>query len=181
MITLLKKNNGIHTVINLHKQNDNTVKDVTPLPDQDQIRMNIARAPCHFKIDLSDVYKQVHIMSKDIGKMAFVTIYDTMVSLIMQQGDCNALFTPQYIMVYEFRDHIGCFIYVYLDNIFIFSYFIEDDEHHLGIIFNILWTAQLYLKAEKCNLYSTWVDYLSHIIDHNGLYSDADKMACLRD
>ncbi|KAK0228074.1 hypothetical protein IW262DRAFT_1235972, partial [Armillaria fumosa] len=51
--------------------NENTVKDVMPMPDQDNIREDITQAKYRSKIDLSDAYKQVHIVSGDVWKMAF--------------------------------------------------------------------------------------------------------------
>jgi hypothetical protein len=54
-----KKNGALHMVINALKRNANTVKDVTPFPDQDLIRLDVAQAKYRLKIDLSDVYKQV--------------------------------------------------------------------------------------------------------------------------
>jgi len=65
------------------------VKDVTPLPDQDIIHLDIARVKICSKIDLSDAYKQIHIIPEDVHKTVFATIYRTFVSNVMQQGDCN--------------------------------------------------------------------------------------------
>lgn len=60
MIVIPKpKNAGIRTVVDCRKRNNNTVKDVTPFPDQEQIRMDVARAPVRSKIDLSDAYEQI--------------------------------------------------------------------------------------------------------------------------
>jgi hypothetical protein len=44
----------LRTAIDCRQRNDNTVKDVTPLPDQDQIRLDVARAKVRSKIDFSD-------------------------------------------------------------------------------------------------------------------------------
>jgi hypothetical protein len=44
MLCVPKKNSMLHTVFDLREQNKNTVKDVTPFPDQDIIRDDIARA-----------------------------------------------------------------------------------------------------------------------------------------
>ena len=49
----------LHTVVDCHKHNLNTVKDLTPFPDQDMIRNNVARAPYRTKLDMSDAYEQV--------------------------------------------------------------------------------------------------------------------------
>jgi len=78
--------------------NNNMVKDVTPLPDQDIIHLDIARVKIHSKIDLSDTYKQIDVLPEDMHKTMFATIYGTFMSNIMQQGNCNAPSTFQYTM-----------------------------------------------------------------------------------
>jgi len=42
------------------------VKDVTPLPDQDIIHLDIARVKICSKIDLLDAYEQIHIIPEDV-------------------------------------------------------------------------------------------------------------------
>jgi len=64
-------------VVDCQQCNDNTVKDITPFPDQDQIQMDVAQAKFCSKIDLSNAYKQVHIEPEDIYKTAFATVYGT--------------------------------------------------------------------------------------------------------
>jgi len=71
------------------------VKDMTPFPDQDQIRMDIARARYCSKIDLFNAYEQVRVEPEDVKKTAFSTIFSTFLSQVMQQGDCNAPATFQ--------------------------------------------------------------------------------------
>lgn len=72
----------------------------------------------------------------------------------MQQGDCNAPATFQRLMTYIFRDVIGVCIHVYLDDIFIYSDTIKDHEKHVELVFERLKREKLYLKWEKCDLYS---------------------------
>ncbi len=45
-----------------------------PMPDQDNIQEDVVRAKYQSKIDLSDVYEQVHVMASDVWKMAFSTV-----------------------------------------------------------------------------------------------------------
>ena len=85
-------------VFDLHEQNDNTVKDVTPFPDQDNIRHDVAQCPYWSKLNMSEAYEQIHIIMTDIPKMAFATILGTFISQVMQQGDCNAPSTFQRLM-----------------------------------------------------------------------------------
>ena len=109
--------------------------------------------------------------------MAFTMIYGTFISQVMQQGDCNAPTMFQCLMTVIFRDHIGCCIYIYLDDIFVYRNTLEDHEQHLWIVFNKLEKADFYLEQEKCDLYAKKLDCLGHIIDHKGVHADRDKMS----
>src|ERR1700720_1586925 len=165
------------TVIDGRKRNENTRKDVTPFPDQEQIRNDVAQGKYQSKIDMSNTYKQIHVKPSDMWKTAFATIYGTFVSHTMQKRDCNAPATFQRLMTVIFREYIGRFVHVYLDDRFVFSNSIEEHEKHLGLIFNKLRKAQLFLEESKLNLYSKKMDCLGHIIDDRGIHADSDKMA----
>ena len=54
-----KKSGKLRTVVDARKWNDNTFKDITPFPDQDQIQIDVARAKYQTKIDMSDTYEQI--------------------------------------------------------------------------------------------------------------------------
>jgi hypothetical protein len=107
MLCIYKKDRHLRTVVDAHQRNDNTVKDVTPLPDQEVIQEDVAWAKLWSKIDLSDAYEQVHVHTEDVDKTAFTTIVGTYVSLIMQQGDCNTSATFQHLITSIFHDIIG--------------------------------------------------------------------------
>ena len=116
----------------------------------------------------------------NVWKTAFATIAGTYVSHIMQQGDqgdCNAPAIFQWLMTSIFRDVIGKFLHVYLNNIFVHSETPEEHEAHLCIIFKHLRNAQLYLKWLKCDLYADQVDCGGYIIDKDGIHADTDKLA----
>ena len=98
MLCIPKKNGKLRTVFNLQEQNDNTVKDVTLFPDQDIICNDMARVAYRSKLDMSEVYKQIHIVLRHIHKMVFTTVLGTFRSQIMQMGDCDAPSTFQQLM-----------------------------------------------------------------------------------
>ena len=107
MLCIPKKTGKLRTMIDCRKHNDNMVKDVTPFPDQDQIRMDVARAKYCLKIDLSNTYEQVRVEPEDAKKTAFSTVFGTFLSQVMQQGDCNAPATFQRLMTVVLREYIG--------------------------------------------------------------------------
>ena len=98
MLCIPKKNGTLRTVFDLRQQNENTWKNVTPFPDQDTIRHDMARAMFRSKLDMTEAYEQTHIRPEDVGKMTFSTIFGTFQSQVMQMGDCNAPSTFQWLM-----------------------------------------------------------------------------------
>jgi len=115
-----------------------------------------------------------------VWKTAFSTIYGTFLSQVMQQGDCNAPATFQRLMTVIFRDHLGRFVYAYLDDLFVYSETIEEHEQHLRTVFEILRKNGFYLEKEKCDLYAVRLDCLGHVIDEKGVHADRDKMSRIR-
>ena len=99
ILCITKKNGTLRTALDARKRNDNTVKDVTPFPDQEQIRTEVARGKYRSKIDMSNAYEQIRVDPEDVWKTAFATVYGTFLSNTMQIGDCNAPTTFQRIMM----------------------------------------------------------------------------------
>jgi hypothetical protein len=78
MLCVPKKNSMLRTVFDLREQNENTVKDVMPFPDQDIIRNDIARAAYRTKLDMSEAYEQIRVHPAHVSKTAFATILGTL-------------------------------------------------------------------------------------------------------
>jgi hypothetical protein len=135
--------------------------------------MDVARAKYRSKIDLSNAYEQMRVDPKDIWKTVFATIAETMVSHVLQIGDCNGPASWQHLMTAIFRDHLGIFVHVYLNDIFVFSNSIEEHKRHLKIINSSL-------KKRKCALYAEVVDCLGFRIDKDGIHVSTDKMEWIR-
>ena len=98
MLCIPKKNGKLHTVFNLQEQNDNTVKDVTPFPDQDIICNDMARVAYRSKLDMSKAYEQIRIVPEHVHKTVFAIVLGMFRSQVMQMGECNAPSTFQRLM-----------------------------------------------------------------------------------
>ena len=133
---------------------------MTPLPDQDVICLDIARAKICSEIDLSDAYEQIRIIPEDMHKMVFATIYRMFMSNVMQQGDCNTPPTFQHTMN-------SIFLHSYLDDLFIYSNLVQEHQKHLGMVFKKLRELKLYLREEKCELFVAKVIHV--VMDHKAL------------
>ena len=182
MLCIAKKNGKLRSVVDCRQRNDNTIKDVTPFPDQDMIRNEVARAPFRSKIDLSDAYEQIRNNPDHVERTAFATIIGTFVSQVMQQGDCNAPSTFQRLMTHIFRDTIGRSNHPYLDDNFITTFTDADrHDHDIRRTLDIYREQKLHLSIDKCDFFSSRMDCLGHIIDDQGIHADMDKMRKIRD
>ena len=80
LLCMPKKNRKLWTVVDARKRNNNTFKDVTPFPDQDQIHMDVAWSKYQTKINMSDTYEQIQIEMDDVWKTTFASPFGTFVS-----------------------------------------------------------------------------------------------------
>jgi Reverse transcriptase (RNA-dependent DNA polymerase) len=181
MLCVPKKNGMLRTIFYLREQNDNTVKDIMPFPDQDIIGNDIACTAYRTKLDMSEAYEQIHVDPAHVSKTAFAMILGTFRGQVMQMGDCNTPSTFQRLMTAIFCGCIGRFVHVYMDDIVIFLCSIEEDKEHLGIVFNRLHKNHLFLSKKKVDLYSERMECLGHIIDDRAIHADAGKMQRVRE
>ena len=121
MIPKIVKPNEARFLHNLVASDSNTIMEPPNIPDQSTIINTIARYPCRSNVDLSDMYHNIRIHAPHKKHTACVTPYRTYRTRVMQPGDCNATATFQTIMNNLFRDELGICVYVYIDDIFIFS------------------------------------------------------------
>ena len=134
----------LHTVIDAQERNTNTVINSTLLPNQNLIRESVASHKFTSIIDISDVYEQLHIILEDVPKTLFSSPLGTFVSHVLQQGDCNGPWSWQRLMTYGFRKRIGVKVWVYLDDIYVFTNTIEQHEKALEYVLKCLKEEWLY-------------------------------------
>ena len=99
-----------------------------------------------------------------------------MESLVMQQGDCNTGVTYQTLMNHIFSPYLGSFMYVYLDDIIIFSDSITNHVKHIRIVFDVLRREKLYLGPSKMQFFAEELKILGHVIDKKGISMDPHKV-----
>nr|GEZ81474.1 hypothetical protein [Tanacetum cinerariifolium] len=57
---------------------------------------------------------------------------------------------------------------------------VEEHEKHLKIILELLKKERLYAKFSKCDFWLDSVQFLSHVIDHNGVHVDPAKIEAIK-
>jgi hypothetical protein len=135
-----------------------------------------ASKPFRTALDLKNAYEQIRIIPDHVERSSVTTPDGNMISLVVQQGDCNAPATYQALMNHLFSAYIGRFMDIYLDDIVIYSDTLEDHVRHVKMVLDILRREKLYLSRSKLRFIVLELKLLGRIVDDEGICMDADKV-----
>ncbi|GBP15917.1 Retrovirus-related Pol polyprotein from transposon gypsy [Eumeta japonica] len=79
------------------------------------------------------------------------------------------------------RSYIGKFAYVYIDDVLIYSSTPEEHIEHIEAIVNALHKANMKISNEKSHFFKEEIEYLGHVIKHNGITVDPTEIQTIRD
>ncbi|CCO35435.1 Retrotransposable element Tf2 155 kDa protein type 1 [Rhizoctonia solani AG-1 IB] len=176
-VMFVKKADGsLRLVVDYQKLNKVTVKDVYPLPRQDDLMAKLREAKIFTKLDLRWGYNNVQIKEGDKWKTAFKTKYGSFEYLVMPFGLTNAPAAFQRFMNDLFRDLLDITVVVYLDDILIFSKDPAEHSKHVREVLHRLARNQLFCKPSKCHFHVTTVKYLGIQISPQGFSMDEKKV-----
>jgi len=137
----------------------------------------LGRARYRSKIDLRDAYFQTRVEPKDVNKKGFKSPFGCFVSKVLLQGDMNAPGTFMRIISDLFCDYLGQFMWVYIDDILIYSDTEHDHLKHITMVCDKVKQAQFYASRKKSEFFAASMDVLGHIIDDQGLRASPEKIA----
>jgi len=161
--------------------NENTVKDHTPLPRQDQILRRLGLAKILGFLDCPTAFYQMCMEEDSIHATAFKTPFGMFEWLVMPQGLCNAVATWQRFMNWVLRRYIGKICYVYSDDIAIFSNTVEEHKVNTRLVLEALHEAGVIVSIKKSSLFAEEIEFLGHIISPDGLGVAASKVEKILD
>jgi hypothetical protein len=138
-----------------------TVKNWYPLP---RIADWLLGAKMFSRIDLRSEYYQIQITKGDEENTACHTRYGSYEFLVMPFGLTNAPTTFCTLMNDIFWEWFDDFIAIYIDDILVYSDFMEEHVKHLRKVFQRLREKKLSAKLQKCEFGVAEVHFLGHRI-----------------
>ncbi|KAI3366903.1 hypothetical protein L3Q82_009548, partial [Scortum barcoo] len=116
----------------------------------------------------------------DEWKTAFNTSHqDTMSIWLCHSVLTNAPAVFQSLVNDVLRDMLNKFVFVYLDDILIFSKNKEEHVHHVQAVLQRLLENSLFVKAEKCEFHASSVSFLGFIVGPGSLQMDPAKVSAV--
>ena len=168
--------------IDLKKQNQYTIRDYTPIPNQPIIRNDVASHQFRSKIDMSNAYYQIRVeLADEIKNLITAGQFGAFQIKVILQGDCNAPATIMRIMNTILSPYLSKFVWVYLDDILIFSNTYNDHLNYLRQIFKKLEENNFYLRMDKCNLLVDQIEILGCTIKGSCITPTKEKITHITD
>ncbi|GJV33367.1 putative reverse transcriptase domain-containing protein [Tanacetum coccineum] len=133
------------------------------------------------KIDLRSGYHQLRVRDEDIPKTAFRTHYGHYEFQVMPFGLTNAPTIFMDLMNRVCKPYLDKFMIVFIEDILIYSKSEGDHAEHLKLILELLKKEELYVKFSKCEFWLSNVQFLSHVIDSEGIHVDPTKIESIKD
>ena len=155
----------MRSLVDLTVRNEITIKDDEIIPNQGMILNSLGRGRYRSKIDLSDAYFQTRVEPKDVDKNGFKSPFACFVSKVMLHGDMNAPGTFMRIMSDLFSEYQGEFMWVYIDDIRIYSDTEADHMKHITMVCDKLKQAKFYASRNRSEFFASSMDVLGHIVD----------------
>ena len=171
-----KKEGTLRPCIDYRGLNTITIQNKYPLPLMNSAFDFLHGATVFTKLDLRNAYHLVRIKEGDEWKTAFNTALGHFEYLVMPFGLTNAPGVFQALVNDVLRDFLNRFVFVYLDDILIFSQNTSDHVSHVRQVLQRLLENKLYVKAEKCEFHVSTVSFLGFIVEKGQIRADPGKV-----
>ena len=176
-IHFVPKGDAWRIVGDYRRLNTATKKDCYPMNNIDSLRCLLHGKKVFSKLDLVRGYNQIPMHPDSTEKTAVITPFGLFEYLRMPFGLCKASQTFQRCMNELFGPLP--FVFVYIDDMLIFSDNVEQHKIHLRQVFEILANNSLRIGLEKCEFSKKSLAFLGFDISDSGIKPRKSKCEAL--
>jgi hypothetical protein len=167
-----KNSGGFRLVVDYRKVNSKIIFDSYPLPTIGQAFEQFSGAVVFSVLDLNSAYFQIPLPPRTpFGLFEFNKL--PMGISVSSQGLSR-------VMDELFTDLKNNFVFIYLDDLIIYSRSIEEHAKHVRIVLDRLQKAGFTLNFDKVTIAATEIQYLGHLLSSRGISVLPDRVAVIR-
>ena len=178
VVCVRKKDGKLRLCVDFRLLNSKTIKDNYCLPRVEEILDSLQGARYFSKLDLKSGYHQVEINEAHKERTAFtVGPLGFWEHNRLAFGLCNSPATFQRCIEHCFADINLKSMFIYIDDIIVFSNSFEEHLEKLTQVFERLRLAGLKLAPKKCEILKPSISFLGYIVSKEGISTDPEKIA----
>ena len=179
-VHMVPKGNGRFRITGDYRMlNQQTQKDTYRIPFLHDFVDRLSGSTVFSKLDMYKSYHQIPVDENDIHKTAILTPLGTYVFKRLAMGLSGAAQTFQRFMDEIFRDL--SFVFVYIDDILVFSKRLSEHHEHLTAVFDRLSYYGLIVNRAKCVFGVKNVQFLGHEVSEEGIHPLEEKVRAIKD
>jgi hypothetical protein len=181
VVMILKKEGSWRMCPDYRELNKITIKHEFPIPTIDELLYELHGEIYLTKLDLRLGYHHIRMKEEDIQKTTVRTHEGHYQFFVMPFGLTNAPSTFQELMNSIFKPFLQKFVLVFFDDILIYRKSREDHVLHVDKVLQLLKEQQIYAKPSKFFFGVKEVEYLGHIVSHEGVKVDPKNIKSMMD
>ena len=174
-----KRDGGFRLVVDFRRLNKHVITDPHPLPRISQIMETLGQANVLTALDLLHGFYNMEIDPADRKKTGFSTHEGHWEFIRLPMGLKNSPSIFQRLMQVVLSGCLGHHAFIYIDDILIFSKDAKEHLQHLEDVFSRLSAAGLKVKASKCQLFRSEVEYLGYLVGRDGMKVNPRKLEAI--
>ena len=180
VLLVSKPDGSIRLTIDYRWLNLATVKDAHPLPNIENLFVELSKSKFYTKIDCYSGFYQVQMDPASTQYTAFSCEWGLYEYIVMPMGLTNAPATFQRLMNKILHDEIKAgIVVVYMDDLLIHSKTMREHLEHVRRIIEKLRHHGIKIKLSKCEVAKTTVIFLGHEVSYGQIRPSVEKTKVL--
>ena len=171
----------LRLVVDYRRLNDDTIKNRYPLPLIKEMKDRLAGAKWFTRLDLPWGFGHIRVKEGDEWKTAFRTRYGHFEYQVMPMGLTNAPATFQSMIDHTLRPFLDEFVFVYIDDILIYSKTLEEHKRHVHQVLKKLEEKNLSVHPAKSEFHVQKTVFLGFEITPGEIRMEPSKIEAVKD